>query len=136
MAKQTVAEKRDGEKLLVSEMIALYCRKNHHTAKGSLCPQCQALHDYALQRIERCPFMETKTFCSACKVHCYKPEMREQIRTVMRWSGPRMLFVHPVLAVRHMKETMKAHGRRRPSPAPTGSSIGPASSACRCQAWS
>lgn len=27
--------------------------------------------------------------------------MREQIRTVMRWSGPRMLFVHPVLAVRH-----------------------------------
>ena len=91
MAKQTVAEKRDGEKLLVSEMIALYCRKNHHTAKGSLCPQCQALHDYALQRI-----------------HCYKPEMREQIRTVMRWSGPRMLFVHPVLAVRHMKETMKA----------------------------
>ena len=59
MAKQTVAEKRDGEKLLVSEMIALYCRKNHHTAKGSLCPQCQALHDYALQRMERCPFMET-----------------------------------------------------------------------------
>ena len=35
MAKQTVAEKRDGEKLLVSEMIALYCRKNHHTAKAS-----------------------------------------------------------------------------------------------------
>ena len=23
--------------------------------------------------IERCPFMENKTFCSACKVHCYKP---------------------------------------------------------------
>ena len=75
MAKQTVAEKRDGEKLLVSEMIALYCRKNHHTAKGSLCPQCQALHDYALQRIERCLY-GSKTFCSACKVHCYKPEMR------------------------------------------------------------
>lgn len=34
--------------------------------------------------------------------------MREQIRTVMRWSGPHMLFVHPVLAVRQMKETMKA----------------------------
>lgn len=74
MAKQTVAEKRDGEKLLVSEMIALYCRKNHHTAKGSLCPQCQALHDYALQRIERCPFMETKTFCSACKYTATSPK--------------------------------------------------------------
>ena len=112
MAKQTVAEKRDAEKLLVSEMIALYCRKNHHTAKGNLCPQCQALHDYALQRIERCPFMETKTFCSACKVHCYKPEMREKIRAVMRFSGPRMLLYHPILAIWHlicsMREKRKA----------------------------
>ena len=105
MAKQTVAEKRDGEKLLVSEMIALYCRKNHHTTKGNLCPRCQTLSDYALQRIKHCPIMETKTFCSACPVHCYRPEMREQIRVVMRWSGPRMLFVHPVLALRHLKET-------------------------------
>ena len=108
MAKQTVAEKRDGEKLLVSEMIALYCRKTTIRRKATCARSARPLHDYALQRIERCPFMETKTFCSACKVHCYKPEMREQIRTVMRWSGPRMLFVHPVLAVRHMKETMKA----------------------------
>ena len=111
MAKQTVAEKRDGEKLLVSEMIALYCRKNHHTAKGNLCPQCQALHDYALQRIERCPFMETKTFCSNCRVHCYQPEMREQIRAVMRFSGPRMLLHHPVLATRHVMETKKEQKR-------------------------
>ena len=111
MAKQTVAEKRDGEKLLVSEMIALYCHKNHHTAKGSLCPQCQALHDYALQRIERCPFMETKTFCSNCRVHCYQPEMREQIRAVMRFSGPRMLLHHPVLATRHVMETKKEQKR-------------------------
>ena len=105
MAKQTVAEKRDDEKLLVGEMIALYCCKNHHTTKGNLCPRCQTLSDYALQRIEHCPIMETKTFCSACPVHCYRPEMREQIRVVMRWSGPRMLFVHPVLALRHLKET-------------------------------
>ena len=54
-APKNLDKKRAEEKLLVSEMIALYCRKNHHTAKGSLCPQCQALHDYALQRIERCP---------------------------------------------------------------------------------
>ena len=83
MAKQTVAEKRDGEKLLVSEMIALYCRRQHKTPKGSLCPECRQLHDYALTRIDKCPFMETKTFCSACKVHCYKPEMREKIRAVI-----------------------------------------------------
>ena len=101
-----VQDKRTREIETVTQMIALYCRKKHGGL--NLCPECAALADYARQRSERCPFMETKTFCSACKVHCYKPEMREQIRTVMRWSGPRMLFVHPVLAVRHMKETMKA----------------------------
>ena len=29
-------------------------------------------------------------------------EMREQIRQVMRFSGPRMLLYHPVLAVWHL----------------------------------
>ena len=52
--------------------------------------------------------METKTFCSACKVHCYKPAMREQIRAVMRWAGPRMLPVHPVLSVKHVAVILKA----------------------------
>ena len=99
---------RADEKLLVSEMIALYCRKQHKTPKGQLCPACQELQDYALARIDKCPFMETKTFCSACKVHCYKPAMREQIRAVMRWAGPRMLPVHPVLSVKHVAVTLKA----------------------------
>ena len=38
-------KKRADEKLLVSEMIALYCRKQHKTPKGQLCPACQ---DYML----------------------------------------------------------------------------------------
>ena len=101
-------KKRAEEKLLVSEMIALYCRKQHGTPKGTLCPECRQLHDYALARIEKCPFMETKTFCSACKVHCYKSEMREKIRAVMRWAGPRMLPVHPVLSIRHVAVTLRS----------------------------
>ena len=105
-------KKRADEKLLVSEMIALYCRKQHKTPKGQLCPACQELQDYALARIDKCPFIETKTFCSACKVHCYKPEMREKIRAVMRFSGPRMLLYHPILAIWHlicsMREKRKA----------------------------
>ena len=83
---EDLAKKRSNEKMLVSEMIALYCRKQHHTLRGSLCPECQQLHDYALARIEHCPFMETKTFCSACKVHCYQPEMRE--RSALSCAGP------------------------------------------------
>lgn len=96
-----VQRKREQEKRVVSEMIALYCRKKHGT-KGKLCAQCAALDDYARQRSDKCPFMETKTFCSNCRVHCYKPEMREKIREVMRFSGPRMLTVHPLMALHHV----------------------------------
>ena len=67
-----------------------------------LCPQYQALLDYAHQRLERCRFGEDKPSCTRCPVHCYKPAMREQIRQVMRYSGPRMLLHNPVLAIRHL----------------------------------
>ena len=92
-------QKRQREKEMVSQMIALYCRK-HHGGKGGLCPQCRALEEYARARSDKCPFMEEKTFCSNCKVHCYKPEMREKIREVMRFS-----LVHPAAAIRHVVET-------------------------------
>lgn len=102
--------KREREKRMVSEMIALYCRKKHGHRDG-LCPDCAALREYAMQRSDRCPFMEHKTFCSNCKVHCYRPDMREKIREVMRFCGPRMLLHHPVAAVRHVWETNKEKRR-------------------------
>ena len=106
-----IQTKREREKALVTQMIVLYCRGNHKTGKGQLCPECAALLEYARQRSDKCPFMETKTFCSNCKVHCYKPEMREKIRAVMRYSGPRMMFHHPVTAIRHVIETAKERKR-------------------------
>ena len=87
--------KREREKRMVSQMIALYCRKKHHT-RGDLCPQCAALDAYAKMRADKCPFMETKTFCSNCRIHCYKPDMRAKIREVMRFAGPRMILHHPL----------------------------------------
>ncbi len=101
-------KKRSDEKMLVSEMIVLYCRRKHRMPKGTLCPECQGLQDYAMLRIDKCPFVETKTFCSACKVHCYQPAMREKIRAVMRWAGPRMLPVHPILSIKHVAVTIKS----------------------------
>ena len=97
--------KRNKEKQVVQMMIGLYCRNNHHQ-KG-LCGKCQKLVEYAHERIENCPFMESKTFCSNCKVHCYKDEMRQQIREVMRYSGPRMIFHNPIMAISHLLESRK-----------------------------
>lgn len=103
-------QKRQREKRIVALMIRLYCRKKHGT-KNELCPDCMALSEYAAQRSDKCPFMESKTFCSNCRVHCYKPDMREKIREVMRFSGPRMIFYHPVTAIRHVIESKKEKRR-------------------------
>lgn len=105
-----VETKRQREKKTVALMIKLYCRKKHGT-KNELCPDCKALSEYAAMRSDKCPFMESKTFCSNCKVHCYKPDMREKIREVMRFSGPRMILYHPIMAVRHVIESKKEKRR-------------------------
>lgn len=105
-----VQAKREREKRTVSTMIALYCRKKHRFP-GGLCPECAALDAYARMRSDKCPFMETKTFCSNCRAHCYRPDMRERIRDVMRFSGPRMIFVHPIMAIRHVIESKKEKRR-------------------------
>ena len=107
---KSAEEKREREKQVVGLMIRLYCRR-HHGTRGALCSQCQALADYAADRSSRCPFMETKTFCSNCKVHCYRADMRKQIRAVMRFAGPRMLLYHPIMAIRHLLESRREKPR-------------------------
>lgn len=101
-----IYDKREREKHIVSQMITLYCRCNHHT-KNTLCDECNQLKNYAMIRSDRCPFMETKTFCSNCKIHCYKPQMREKIKKIMRFSGSRMIFHHPIMAISHLIETKR-----------------------------
>lgn len=103
MKAERVEKKRRKEIELVSQMIKLYCRRKHGmSASGAVCSDCQKLIDYARSRSERCPFMERKTFCSNCRVHCYSPEMRKKIREVMRYSGPRMILFHPLTSIWHM----------------------------------
>ncbi len=91
-------------------MLRMYCRAHHGRRDVPLCDDCLDLHDYARRRLERCVFGEAKPTCANCTVHCYKATMREQIRQVMGWAGPRMLWRHPVLAVWHVIDG------RRPAP--------------------
>lgn len=88
------------ERHTIRVMIGIYCRRRHRL-RGTLCPECQALLNYALQRIEKCPFENDKPPCAQCPIHCYKPERREQVRQVMRYAGPRIMIFHPLLALRH-----------------------------------
>jgi predicted amidophosphoribosyltransferase len=88
------------EKKTVEQMIRLYCR--HKEGNKELCPSCREVLDYALQRLSKCPFGEEKPTCRFCKIHCYRPEMKEKIRTIMRYAGPRMLLYHPADAIAHL----------------------------------
>lgn len=105
-----IAKRRAREERTVSQMIALYCAGNHNDAPRDeqavcgepVCASCAELDAYAALRTRRCRKMEVKTSCDACENHCYKPTMRERIRQVMRYSGPRMLRKHPIAAVRHL----------------------------------
>lgn len=118
MTPEEISKKREGEVEVCTLMIGLYCKKKHGMkgamrGAGEMCADCRALAEYVSQRVERCPFMETKTFCAFCRVHCYKSEMREKIRVVMRFSGPRMIFHRPVLAFRHLALTVREKRKRR-----------------------
>lgn len=81
-------------------MIDLYCR-DQHGSRDRLCPQCLEIFDYLQNRLEKCPFKESKPKCSQCTVHCYRPDMREKIKAVMQYAGPRIIYRHPVLTARH-----------------------------------
>ncbi len=100
----TSAERRVArEWKTIQAMIRLYCRNQH--GKGSaLCDTCEELRLYAERRLEKCPFAEEKPTCVMCPVHCYEASMRERVRQVMRYAGPRMLLRHPILALRHLRD--------------------------------
>ena len=91
------------EKKTIMIMIDMYCKGNHKE-NDLLCSECRQLLDYALKRIDKCHFGLKKPVCAKCTVHCYKPEMRNRVRKVMRYSGPRMILYHPVLALMHIAD--------------------------------
>lgn len=89
------------EKETVARMIKFYCEKKHKSTE--LCEKCDELLAYAHKRLSFCPFGEEKTACSNCSIHCYHQDYRVKIKKVMRFSGPRMLFFHPIYSFRHLK---------------------------------
>lgn len=96
------------EKLTIHRMIALYAKS---------CPDAvsdpehyRSLNAYANKRLDKCVFGEAKPACKQCPVHCYQPAKREEMKQVMRWAGPRMLWRHPLLTVHHLIDD------RRPVP--------------------
>lgn len=90
----------ENEKQIVRKMIGLYCR--HRLHQNTLLEEYQHLADFACRRLDHCRYGEKKTACKDCPTHCYAPKERAQIREVMRWVGPRMIFYSPEDSVVHI----------------------------------
>ena len=101
-----MVDRLEQEKTIVQKMIRLYC-KDHHDSASELCLECQELSEYAMNRLNHCKFGEAKPTCGKCTVHCYKPRMRNQIKEVMRYSGPKMIYTHPIAAIKHLLDGFK-----------------------------
>ncbi len=86
----------------IEYMTQAYCSHFHGSKPGELCEECQAFLDYAKKRLACCPYGADKPVCAKCRIHCYKPEQKETAREIMRWAGPRLLFTHPILTLRHL----------------------------------
>lgn len=101
----TIKNKIIHEKLVIYNMIAIYCKENHSN-NICLCKDCNELLEYSNKRIEKCPKLESKTFCSNCQSPCYDNYHRQKIKTIMRYSGPRIIFKHPITAIKHLFLTL------------------------------
>lgn len=109
-----LSEKREREKKVMSRMVEIYCKGNrHHSNKKELCPSCKEMLAYSNMRTEKCPVMETKTFCNRCTIQCYKPAVKAEVSKVMRYAGPRMLFHHPIILIQHAISDMKDKKRKK-----------------------
>ncbi|OFZ20705.1 MAG: hypothetical protein A2X94_08585 [Bdellovibrionales bacterium GWB1_55_8] len=111
-------------------MIEIFCRDHHHSegraddraddgadncadAPTIPCTHCATLIAYASARLERCTFKDAKPACAKCPIHCYRQTERDVVRSIMRYSGPRMLTNHPILAILHLADELLSAFRIR-----------------------
>jgi hypothetical protein len=91
----------------IEAMIRIYCRSHH---QQDICKECGIVMNYAMARIEKCIYGPEKPACNKCKVHCYSPKMKEKVKEIMRFSGPKMIYKHPIMALHHIiKEKQIIH---------------------------
>ncbi|MFR4162883.1 MAG: nitrous oxide-stimulated promoter family protein [Paraclostridium sordellii] len=97
-----VLDRIDKEKEIITLMINLYCKKKHGSLKNELCSECKDLEEYVHKRLTYCKFGNEKSSCKKCPIHCYKKDMREKVKEVMKFSGPRILIYNPLEYIRHI----------------------------------
>lgn len=106
MAFDILTNRIEREQRTFAHMLGIYCRAHHHPA-GRLCPECLELLHQVCKRLTKCPFGVDKPACGDCPHNCQAPDTRDRLRRIMRFSGPRMLWRHPLLALLHLYDSRR-----------------------------
>jgi hypothetical protein len=88
---------------IVGRFTEVWCSGHHHSNRqtflvpGSqqtlqLCPECTAFMEYVVKKRLICPLEAEKPSCKHCRIHCYAPQQRAQVKQIMAWSGRRMIL--------------------------------------------
>lgn len=93
------------------KMVEIYC-KSQHKSKSEICDECNSLEKYAIKKLNKCCFKEDKPACKNCPVHCFKPEYKAKTKEIMRFSGPKMVFKHPILTFWHLQQGKKVPAKK------------------------
>jgi hypothetical protein len=125
-ARKMTDDKARADTRLLGDFTQIHCRGRHAGATRTVlrsdagdlgvygghvpvvCDRCADLLRYAEKRRAYCP-KDPKPFCSHCDTHCYTTNMRERMREVMRYAGPRsLLHGHAIDGVKHLIEGRKS----------------------------
>ncbi len=101
--------RRDKKHMISEKMIKMYCKYNH-SKSTELCYDCIDLMEYSKFRTSKCPYIGITLFCVNCPTPCYKVDYKEVMRKVMKYSGPRFLFKHPIYTISHVISDYRGRG--------------------------
>ena len=100
---QAIENKRLKELKTVRKMIEIYCKGQHRRKSGDLCESCAELMHLCRSKGRAMPTYGRKKHFVPCAKHTvmHRP-IGNELKEVMRYSGPRMLWIHPIMTIRHI----------------------------------
>ncbi len=94
------------EKKIVNFMILAYCKKIHKCK--NVCTECNNLIIYSNNKLDLCKYGSDKPSCKKCTSHCYNKVNKHKIKVIMRYIGPRMLYLKPKEFIMHLLNPQKS----------------------------
>lgn len=88
----------------------IYCYAHHpEGAKDGigLCPSCRDAVEAVLRKTSSCPH-EHKINCQDCDIKCQRAGDIEQVRAIMGYAAPRMIYRHPIMTIRYIAKKIAA----------------------------